>query len=62
MLNKEDIRIITAIENQIEGLINQTISIKEFEYNLESLKIDLNFAVQSNNLAWTNSFFLNWVK
>ncbi|PEE18092.1 hypothetical protein CON53_10820 [Bacillus cereus] len=62
MLNKEDIRIITAIENQIEGLINQTISIKEFEYNLESLKIDLNFALQSNNLAWTNSFFLNWVK
>lgn len=62
MLNKEDIKKINILEQQIEGLMDQTICVEEFEYNLERLKINLNFALQSNNLAWTNSFFLNWIK
>lgn len=57
MLNSKDIEIIDYIKHQTELLMGQAISIKEYEYKLESLRIDLNHEAQSNNLAWTNSFF-----
>ncbi|HZG61781.1 MAG TPA: hypothetical protein VEY68_15115 [Anoxybacillus sp.] len=62
MLNSKDIEIIDYIKHQTELLMGQAISIKEYEYKLESLRIDLNHEAQSNNLAWTNSFFLNLFK
>ncbi|MES9696975.1 hypothetical protein ABWK42_06645 [Bacillus sp. JJ927] len=61
MLNGGDIKRIEYIVEQTELFANKTISLATYEYRLENLRIRLNHATQTNNLAWTNSFLLNWL-
>jgi hypothetical protein len=62
MLNMGDVKRINFVKEQTELLIGNAISELEYEYRLETLRIKLNHNTQANNLAWTNSFFLNLFK
>ncbi|MGA4719498.1 hypothetical protein ACOZ9X_05795 [Fictibacillus nanhaiensis] len=62
MFNENDVIMINHLKGLTEKLMSKEIKQDRYEYLVESLIIDVDHYVQTNNLAWTNSFLLNLFK